>query len=230
PRDGRITRSMVERPGRVGGSMSGDGQSARGTLQDIARRAMIEQGLAPDFPPEALAELGAIPAPAAGGIPASRDLRALAWASIDNDDSRDLDQLSVAEALADGACRMRVAIADVGALVPRGTAIDSHAEQNTASVYTGARIFPILPEKLSTDLTSLNEGEDRQALVVEMVVEAAGSLRASDVYRATVRNQAKLAYNSVAAWLDGHGPAPEGLARVPGLDANLRLPDGAPAR
>ena len=205
-------------------------KSALGILQEIARRAMIEQGLAPDFPPAALEELEAISAPAAGGAPSSRDLRALVWASIDNDDSRDLDQLSVADALPDGACRILVAIADVDALASKGSAIDGHAEQNTTSVYTAARIFPMLPEKLSTGLTSLNEGEDRQALVVEMVVEAAGSTRAPEVYRATVRNQAKLAYNSVAAWMDGRGAMPEGVARVGGLDANLRLQDQAAAR
>jgi exoribonuclease-2 len=210
--------------------MNGEGRSALGILQEIARRAMIEEGLAPDFPPAALEELAAIHAPAADASSSIRDLRALLWASIDNDDSRDLDQLSVAEALPDGACRLLVAIADVDALAPRGSAIDGHAEQNTTSVYTAARIFPMLPEKLSTGLTSLNEGEDRQALVVEMVVEPAGSLRASEVYRATVRNQAKLAYGSVAAWLDGNGSPPEGVAKVPGLDQNLRLQDRAAAR
>jgi len=210
--------------------MNGQGGSALGVLQDIARRAMLEEGLAPDFPPAALGELDAIRAPAADGSPSIRDLRTLLWASIDNDDSRDLDQLSVAEALPDGACRLLVAIADVDALARQGSAIDGHAEENTTSVYTAARIFPMLPEKLSTGLTSLNEGEDRQAVVVEMVVEPAGKVRASDVYRATVRNHAKLAYNSVAAWLDGHGPAPEGIAQVPGLDENLRLQDQAAAR
>ena len=208
--------------------MSGEGGgSALGVLQDIARRAMLEEGLAPDFPPAALGELDAIRAPAADGSPSKRDQRTLPWASIDNDDSRDLDQLSVGEALPDGACRLLVAVADVDALVPRGSAIDGHAEQNTTSVYTAARIFPMLPEKLSTGLTSLNEGEDRQALVVEMVVQPAGSIRASDVYRATVRNHAKLAYASVASWLDGLGPMPEGVAKVQGLDENLRLQDQA---
>ena len=210
--------------------MSGEERSALGILQDIARRAMLEAGLAPEFPPAALRELDAIRAPAPGGSASLRDLRTLLWASIDNDESRDLDQLSVAEALPDGACRLLVAIADVDALVPRGSAIDGHAEENTTSVYTSARIFPMLPEKLSTGLTSLNEGEDRQSLVVEMVVEPPGSIRTSDVYRATVRNQAKLAYAGVAAWLDGHGAMPEGVAKVAGLDQNLRLQDQAAAR
>ena len=123
--------------------MPGERESALGILQEIARRAMIERGLAPDFPLAALDELEAIRAPA-GGSPSSRDLRTLAWASIDNDDSRDLDQLSVADALPDGACRILVAIADVDAPASKGSAIDGHAEQNTTSVYTAARIFPIV--------------------------------------------------------------------------------------
>lgn len=194
----------------------------RATLRRIARRAMLERGLLPDFSQDALAELSAIRAPAAGdgGV---RDLRSFPWASIDNDDSRDLDQLTVAEKLPGGFVRVLVAIADVDALVGKGSAIDGHARTNTTSVYTAAEIFPMLPERLSTDLTSLADREDRLAVVIEMTVAADGSLTASDVYRAAVRNCAKLAYNSVAAWLDGQGPMPAPVASVPGLDANLRL-------
>jgi len=196
----------------------------RATLRRIARRAMLERGLLPDFSQDALAELSAIRAPAAGdgGV---RDLRSFPWASIDNDDSRDLDQLTVAEKLPGGFLRVLVAIADVDALVGKGSAIDGHARTNTTSVYTAAEIFPMLPERLSTDLTSLADREDRLAVVIEMTVAADGSLTASDVYRAAVRNCAKLAYNSVAAWLDGQGPMPAPVASVPGLDANLRLQD-----
>jgi len=196
----------------------------RATLRRIARRAMLERGLLPDFSQDALAELSAIRAPAAGdgGV---RDLRSFPWASIDNDDSRDLDQLTVAEKLPGGFVRVLVAIADVDALVGKGSAIDGHARTNTTSVYTAAEIFPMLPERLSTDLTSLADREDRLAVVIEMTVAADGSLTASDVYRAAVRNCAKLAYNSVAAWLDGQGPMPAPVASVPGLDANLRLQD-----
>ena len=136
-----------------------------------------------------------------------RDMRNLPWASIDNDDSRDLDQLTVAEAMPEGAVKILVAIADVDAIVKQGSAIDDHARQNTTSVYTAAEIFPMLPEKLSTDLTSLGYQEDRPAIVIEMVIGEDGSLRSSDLYGATVRNRAKLAYNSVAAWLEGEGPA-----------------------
>jgi exoribonuclease-2 len=194
----------------------------RATLRRIARRAMLERGLLPDFSQDALAELSAIRAPAAGdgGV---RDLRSLPWASIDNDDSRDLDQLTVAEKLPGGFVRVLVAIADVDALVGKGSAIDGHARTNTTSVYTAGGIFPMLPERLSTDLTSLADREDRLAVVIEMTVAADGSLTASDVYRAAVRNCAKLAYNSVAAWLDGQGPRPAPVASVPGLDANVRL-------
>jgi VacB/RNase II family 3'-5' exoribonuclease len=197
--------------------------SPRSTLQAIAHRVMLARGLAPDFTPAALSELKAITAPAVAANPATRDLRQLLWCSIDNDDSRDLDQLSVAEALPDGATKLLVAIADVSAVVKPGTALDAHARQNTTSVYTAAQIFPMLPEKLSTDLTSLGFNADRLALVIEMVFAADGSLAASDIYEATVRNRAKLAYNSVAAWLEGSAPMPPAIGAVPGLADNLKL-------
>ncbi len=137
----------------------------------------------------------------------------------------DLDQLTVAEALAGDKVKIRVAVADVDALVKDGSAIDAHARHNTTSVYTAAEIFPMLPEKLSTDLTSLNFEEERLAVVVEMVIGADGSVQGSDIYRARVRNHAKLAYNSVAAWLEGNGAVPEGIAAVAGLAENLRMQD-----
>ena len=194
-------------------------------LGDIARRAMLERGLLPEFSAAALKQTDAIAAPAVGSGPGVRDLRNLLWASIDNDDSRDLDQLSVAQPLADGAVKIWVAIADVDAVVHPGSPIDDHARSNTTSVYTVPRIFPMLPEKLSTDLTSLSEGQERAAVVVEMTVNADGTLSASDIYRALVRNQAKLAYNGVGAWLENTGPAPARVAAVPGLDEQLRLQD-----
>ena len=197
----------------------------RSELRAIARRVMTERGLQPDFPPAALAEADALTKPAAESGRAIRDLSALLWASIDNDDSRDLDQLSVSEPIAGGAVKILVAVADVDATVRMGSAIDDHARTNTTSVYTAAQVFPMLPEKLSTDLTSLGEGERRLAIVVEMVVVADGTVRESDVYRALVRNRAKLAYNSVAAWLDGSAPAPPRVAAVPGLDEQLRTQD-----
>ena len=197
-------------------------------LKGIARLAMLERSLEPDFSDAALKELASIHAAAsAEGDASIRDQRALLWLSIDNDDSRDLDQLSVAEALDGERTRVLVAIADVDSLVKRGDALDEHARANTTSVYTAAQIFPMLPERLSTDLTSLNENEDRLALVIEFVTRADGTLESSDVYRATVRNRAKLAYNSVAAWLDGAGPEPEHARAVPGIAEQLRLQDRA---
>jgi len=194
-------------------------------LSDIARRAMLERGLLPDFSAAALKQTDAIIAPASAAGPTIRDLRALPWASIDNDDSRDLDQLSVAQPQGGGVVKILVAVADVDAIVHRGSPIDDHARVNTTSVYTVPRIFPMLPEKLSTNLTSLGEGQERLAIVVDMTVNADGRLSGSEVYRAVVRNQAKLAYNTVGAWLEGRGPAPARLAVVPGLDQQLRIQD-----
>ena len=199
------------------------GNQSRSLLQDIARRVMVARGLAPGFTPPALAELAAIRAPALAPNASTRDLRPLLWCSIDNDDSRDLDQLSVAAALPDGMTRILVAIADVSALVEPGTALDGHARQNTTSVYTAAQVFPMLPEKLSTDLTSLNFSSDRLAVVIEMVYAADGALATSEIYPALVRNRAKLAYNSVATWLDGTAPAPPAVDAVAGLADNIRL-------
>ncbi|MDB6113430.1 MAG: rnb [Lacunisphaera sp.] len=206
-----------------------DNQS-RSRLQEIARRVMLARGLEPEFSPAALVELDAIRAPAAASDGTARDLRSLRWCSIDNDDSRDLDQLSVAEAMPGGATRIMVAIADVSALVKPGSALDAHAAQNTTSVYTAARIFPMLPEKLSTDLTSLNPDADRLAVVIEMVFSAEGSLTGSQIYSALVRNHAKLAYRSVAAWLDGAAPPPAALSALPGLAENLKLQQGVTNR
>ena len=211
--------------------MSSNSRSHRAILEDIAHRAMLQRGLLPDFSAAALAELGRLQAStAASGGPAEgpaviRDMQNLPWASIDNDDSRDLDQLTVAEAMPGNDVRVLVAVADVVSLVVKGTAIDEHARHNTTSIYTAAKIFPMLPERLSTDLTSLNPGEDRLSVVVEMVVGADGTLKRSAIYRARVRNHAKLAYNSVAAWLGGSGNLPEAIAAVKGLDENLRLQD-----
>ncbi len=174
-------------------------------LRRVAHQEMLRRELLPDFSPAVIAETDRITRAAVASGAGVRDLRALLWASIDNDDSRDLDQLSVAESLAGGAVKIFVAIADVDALVRKDSAIDGHAWTNTTSVYTAAEIFPMLPEKLSTNLTSLGEGEERLAIVIEMTVAADGTVTDSDIYRATVLNRAKLAYNALAAWLDGHG-------------------------
>lgn len=203
-----------------------DNTSNRPALRRIAHRVMVEKGLAPDFSSLALAQLDGIHGAATRTDGSGRDLRKLLWCSIDNDDSRDLDQLTVAEALPDGAVKILVAIADVDALVKKQSALDDHARQNTTSVYTAGGIFPMLPETLSTDLTSLNYESDRLAVVIEMVFAADGSLQASKIYQASARNRAKLAYNSVAAWLESNGPIPPGISAVVGLDENLRLQDG----
>ena len=200
-------------------------KSHRTDLKNIARRAMIERGLLPDFSAAAMAELARIQTAATDRHSDMRDLTGLLWASIDNDDSRDLDQLTVAEPHSDRSVTILVAIADVDALVRKESALDAHAQHNTTSVYTAGDIFPMLPEKLSTDLTSLGEGQDRLAIVVEMVIAEDGAVLSSTLFRALVRNHAKLAYNSVAAWLAGEAPAPERVKAVSGLDAQLRLQD-----
>ena len=196
---------------------------ARGTLRAIARRAMIERGFEPDYSPTAAAQVQQLSEHNSQEAD-RRDLRHLLWCSIDNDDSRDLDQLSVAE-IRGRETAILVAIADVDAMVPCDSPVDRHAQTNTTSVYTPAEVFPMLPERLSTDLTSLNEGQDRQAVVVDMTMGDDGDIRTADVYLATVRNRAKLAYPSVGAWLEGEAPPPPKLQAVKGLDENLRRQD-----
>ena len=192
-------------------------------LAEIAHAAMIDRGLLPDFSPEARQQVAQLVAADPKPSDAIRDLRKLLWCSIDNDDSRDLDQLTVAEDLGGGNVRILIAIADVDSLVKKGTPIDDHARTNTTSVYTAARIFPMLPEELSTDRTSLNEDVDRYSMVIDIVVASDGSVSESDLYLAVVHNKAKLAYNGVAAWLEGEGEMPAKIGEVPGLADNLKL-------
>jgi exoribonuclease-2 len=154
------------------------------------------------------AEASAARATAPDGV---RDLRNLPWSSIDNDESRDLDQLEVCDGGSGSPSRVLVAIADVDAFVAQGDAVDGHAQTNTTSVYTAARIFPMLPETLSTDKTSLLPDVDRAAIVIQLDVDTAGLVQQSDVYRAMVRNRAKLTYDEVGAWLEGRGSAPAGM-------------------
>ena len=194
-------------------------------LDELAHQAMIDKGLEPDFSDEVRHQLEGIHGPARENDASIRDMRDLAWCSIDNDDSRDLDQLTWAKDEGKGNVRIYIAVADVDAVVKKDTPIDKHARQNTTSVYTSARIFPMLPEKLSTDLTSLNEDEERIAMVIEMLVADDGTIGEGTVYRALVHNKAKLAYDRVAAWLDGEQEIPEKVARVKGLEETLRLQD-----
>ena len=201
-------------------------RSHRQILENIAHRAMLRYGLAPEFPRAAIEEARRA-TPAGPDDPAVRDARGLLWSSIDNDDSRDLDQLSVAEPLDGGRTRLLVAIADVDASVAAGSACDDHARTNTTSVYTPAKVFPMLPERFSTDLTSLGEGDDRLAVVVEMTVDRDGGVEASDLFRAVVRNKARLTYEEVGAWLLDAGALPSHANAIPGLAEVLRLQDTA---
>ena len=197
-------------------------------LDAIARRVAAKYGFDTEFPGDANRQLDALttPAPIPPGI---QDLRHLLWSSIDNDTSRDLDQAEVAEQRPDDCIGLRVAIADVDALVPKGSPLDVHAGANSTSVYTGVATFPMLPEKLSTGLTSLNENEDRVAIVIETVVDAQGEVKKHDVYRAVIRNQAQLAYDELGAWLDGATP-PGKVADNAALQTQVRLQSAAAQR
>jgi VacB/RNase II family 3'-5' exoribonuclease len=195
-------------------------------LENLAHRAMVANGFEPDFPPQVEEQLAALrahpPDPPDGAV---RDLRAMPWSSIDNDTSRDLDQIEVAERLPNGDMRVLIGIADVDSCVSKSTPIDQHAASQTTSVYTGVRIFPMLPEELSTGKTSLLEAGDRACVVIEVIVEADGSVRGGDAYPAIVRNQAQLAYSKVGPWLEGTAPSPAKVAASPELQAQLRLQD-----
>ena len=198
------------------------------TRQDIIRLAvdaMFEQGLEPVFSASALSQLESVHRAASDHGPAVRDLTRLLWCSIDNDDSMDLDQITASEALADGATRIWVAIADVDALVPVGSPIDGHAQNNTATIYTSGQVFPMLPEKLSTDLTSLGQGQERLALVSILDIDAEGEVGKVELVRARVLNRAKLAYDAVSAWLEDKAPMPAAMAAVPGLAEQVRVQD-----
>jgi exoribonuclease-2 len=196
-------------------------------LSAAAHQEMIDEGFQPDFPPEVARQVEALKTrPAPGTDAGVRDLRSLLWSSIDNDTSRDLDQAEAAERVSAG-IRLLIAVADVDTDVPSGSPIDKHAAAQTTSVYTGIRTFPMLPEQLSTDLTSLNQDVDRLAVVVDMVVAADGSITSGSIYRALIRNRAQLTYNGVGAWLEGTAPAPPKVAASADLAAQLKLQDEA---
>ena len=196
-------------------------------LAAAARQEMIHEGFHPDFPPgvdQQLAALDAAPAPTVAAD--TRDLRELPWSSIDNDSSRDLDQIEAAER-ASGGIRVLVAVADVDSDVAIGSPVDMHASSETTTVYTGVATFPMLPEKLSTNLTSLNEAADRRAMVVDFLVAPDGSISSGTIYRALVRNRAQLTYNGVGPWLEGRAAAPPKVAASADLQAQLKLQDEA---
>ncbi len=196
-------------------------------LQAIARQVMLAHGFEPDFPPAARPQLADISAHPPQLAPSDkvRDLRDLLWSSIDNDVSKDLDQIEVAERLPNGDVKVMIGIADVDAFVGKDSPIDQHAERETTSVYTGVSIFPMLPEELSTGASSLLENSDRPAVVTEFIVNASGALSSSNVYRAIVRNKAQLTYNAVGAWLEGTAAAPPKVAASLELQAQLKMQD-----
>lgn len=189
-------------------------------LRQLAMQVMQERGLQPKFADEVYIQLNNIKIPA-DPAPDCQDLRSLLWCSIDNEDSLDLDQLTFAQEQEGGKTTLWIAVADVSSLVPKDSPIDLHAQINTTSVYTPAQIFPMLPEKLSTDLTSLNEGKDRLAIVVKVEMTSEGELRDPEIFEAMVRNHAKLAYPSLGAWLEGNAEIPEKVQGIPGLEQAL---------
>jgi VacB/RNase II family 3'-5' exoribonuclease len=193
-------------------------------LQAAARQTMLENGFEPDFPPDVqqqLAQIESRPSQLSGSD--VRDLRNLLWSSIDNDTSRDLDQIEVAEKLPDGSIKVMVGIADVDAFVLKDTPIDRHAAKETTTVYTGVRNFPMLPEELSTGTTSLLEVDGKLSVVTEFLVDSNGQVSKHSIYRALVVNKAQLTYNAVGAWLEGRGPAPAKVAASTELQAQLKL-------
>jgi VacB/RNase II family 3'-5' exoribonuclease len=206
-------------------------QPVQFNLVAAAHASMIEHGFQPEFPAGSDAQLASIQAhPEPPVVPGAQDLRSLLWSSIDNDTSKDLDQIEWAEQLADGRIRVLIGVADVDARVGRGTVLDGHAKSETTSVYTGVKVFPMLPAELSEGITSLNENEDRMAHVIEFSVDAAGTVSDGKVYAALVRNRAQLAYNGVGAWLEGAGAAPAKVAANTDLAAQLKLQDAAAQR
>ncbi|HET9837088.1 MAG TPA: ribonuclease R family protein [Candidatus Angelobacter sp.] len=194
-------------------------------LQAAAKQIMLENGFEPDFPPEVAKQLAQIKSAAAPSSSGVRDLRHLLWSSIDNDTSRDLDQIEYAEKLADGTTKIMVGIADVDAFVQKDTPIDRHAGKETTTVYTGVRNFPMLPEELSTGATSLLEVAGKLSVVTEFTVDSGGNVQKHDIYRALVVNKAQLTYNAVGAWLEGTGPAPAKVAASSDLQTQLKLQD-----
>lgn len=191
-------------------------------LSQLANRIMQEKGLQPEFSKDEIQQLSQINNPAP---PSSKyvDLRSLLWCSIDNDDSRDLDQLTYAEKGADDKTTLWIAIADVDALVDKDSPIDMHARINTTSVYTPAKIFSMLPEKLSTNLTSLNENEDRVSMVVKIQINQTGDIESSSIFQAIVHNYAKLTYGVIGKWLEEKNSLPDKVKLVPGLENTLKI-------
>lgn len=193
-------------------------------LHTVALQALHDDGFVTELSPDARTQLHSLPAPGLAGV---RDLRSLLWSSIDNAESKDLDQIEFAEETPEGGVRLRVGIADVDVAVPKGSPLDVHAMTNATSVYTGIAVYPMLPPEISTNATSLNQGVERVVLVVELVLAKDGSVTSHDVYRARATNRAKLAYDSLGAWLEGRGPRPPLVAGTAGLEEQVWLQDRA---
>jgi exoribonuclease-2 len=193
-------------------------------LSAAARRSMILHGFEPDYPPAIAGQLDQLRAHPPQPDPSARDMRGLLWSSIDNDTSRDLDQIEYAEALSNGSYRLLIGIADVDAFVPKGSPADQHALRETTTVYTGVDIFSMLPEELSTGSTSLLENQERLAVVGDFTIDPQAHVAASEIYLARVLNKAQLAYPSIGAWLSGQ-PAPPKVAASADLQKQLQLQD-----
>jgi exoribonuclease-2 len=194
-------------------------------LTALARKALIEDDFAPEFSPSVLEAAESLDDGRiiSGALSAVRDLRALLWSSIDNATSRDLDQVEYAERLSNGDIRLLIGIAEVDEFVPKDSRIDAFAAGNTLSIYTGSHVFSMLPERLSTNLTSLLDGFDRLAVVTEIIIRQNGEVETADIFRAFLRNYAKLSYEEVGAWLEGKGEIPEAIGVTDGLEAQIRL-------
>jgi VacB/RNase II family 3'-5' exoribonuclease len=227
----RKTKHKIHEPASLGnGNQMNNHPNRTYDLKQIAVEAMAAHGFEANFSKSALDQAAILDEALKGYSDGFEDLTHLPWCSIDNDDSRDLDQVSVSEDLPGAATKILVGVADVDALVPQNSPLDLHARHNTTSIYTGVCTFPMFPERLSWDLTSLNANEDRRAFIFEFIVDSGGHIGASRIYSAWVRNKAKLTYNGVTAWLEGNGPLPPEATQVAGLEAQIRAQDAAAQR
>ncbi len=171
------------------------------------------------FPADALAEAQALPDKLRPADYRSRvDLRDVPLVTIDGEDARDFDDAVYCEPMA-GGWRLLVAIADVSHYVRPGSALDAEAQSRATSVYFPRRVIPMLPEKLSNGLCSLNPDVDRLVLVADMAIDAKGKVKAYQFYPAVMHSVARLTYEEVWGILSGRDPA--AIARWSGLREGL---------
>ena len=205
-------------------------------MHAIARQAMTLYGFLPHFPTDVIREIASfknLDEPRLSLLrkkESIRDLRSLLWSSIDNEESRDLDQLEYCERLPNREIRVMIAIADVDEYSAKNSPTDRYARHNGTSVYTGVEIFPMFPDRLSWDLSSLIPNEDRLSIVIDFSVRPDGSVRFNDIFHAIVANKAKLVYETIGAWLEEKSSRPEEFKNLPGLEEQLRLQDEAAQR